>query len=272
MSGAWDIATATSLGTGVAKTQINGGANLTKPTQAVNLVEVVPYTVSSGAYTAGESIALTAYLDSFSVDLLPKRMIVPPVQAGLGTHINIVAPILEAYECNTGLQEGATSQFIVSGQAQVANTVAPLMAMALHYSTTPPNRPEHFYHKPDNESTFTTATTNSGNDFTINDGMWLEDMYVSVFAGTPTVSQSISGYGEFSSNDFGNSLPLKVPMQPGACGLAGTMTPGNLQLASYHNTHMPMKTSCKISTSFTNDITQAATTRFVMGVGYTKQG
>ena len=95
--------------------------------------------------------------------------------------------------------------------------------------------------------------------------MWLEDMYVSVFAGTPTVSQSISGYGEFSSNDFGNSLPLKVPMQPGACGLAGTMTPGNLQLASYHNTHMPMKTSCKISTAFTNDITQSATTRFYHG-------
>ena len=128
MSGAWDIATATSLGTGVAKTQINSGNNLTKPTQAVNLVEVVPYTVSSGAYTASQSIALTAYLDSFSVDLLPKRIIVPPIQAGLGTHINIVAPLLEAYECNTGLQEGATSQFIVSGQCQTAQTVAPLMA------------------------------------------------------------------------------------------------------------------------------------------------
>ena len=125
MSGSWDIATATSLLTGVAKTQINGGNNLTKPTQAVNLVEVVPYTVSSGAYTAGESIAITAYIDSFSVDLLPKRIIVPPVQAGLGTFINIVVPLLEAYECNTGLQEGATSQFIISGQAQVANTVAP---------------------------------------------------------------------------------------------------------------------------------------------------
>ena len=271
MSGSWDIATATSLLTGVAKTQINGGNNLTKPTQAVNLVEVVPYTVSSGAYTAGESIAITAYIDSFSVDLLPKRIIVPPVQAGLGTFINIVVPLLEAYECNTGLQEGATSQFIISGQAQVANTVAPLLAMGLHYSTTPPNRPEHFYHKPDNESTFTTATTTTGNDFTINDGMWLEDMYVSVFAGTPTVSQSFSGYGTFSSNDFGNSLPLKVAMQPGACGLAGTTTPGNLALASYHNTHMPMKTSCKISTSFTNDVTQSATSRFIMGVGYTKQ-
>ena len=181
MSGSWDIATATSLLTGVAKVQINGGNNLTKPTQAVNLVEVVPYTVSSGAYTAGESIALTAYLDSFSVDLLPKRIIVPPIQSGLGTIANTVIPLLESYECNTGLQEGATSQFIISGQSQVAPTVATTLGCALNYSTTPPNRPEHFYHKPDNESTFTTATTTTGNDFTINDGMWLGDMYVSVF-------------------------------------------------------------------------------------------
>ena len=43
MSGAWDIATATSIGTGTSKTQINGGANVTKPTQATNLVELVPY-------------------------------------------------------------------------------------------------------------------------------------------------------------------------------------------------------------------------------------
>jgi len=271
MSGAWDIATATSLTTGVAKTTINGGNNVTKPTQAVNLVEVIPYTVSSGAYTAGQSIALTAEIDSYSVDLLPKRMIVPPIQSGLGTMANVVVPLLEAYECGTGLQQGATSQFIISGQAQIANTVAPLMAMALHYSTSPPVRPEHFYHKADDETNFTTATTTSGSSFTINDGMWCEDLYVSAFTAVYTVSQSLSGYGEFSSNDFGNSLPLKVPMQPGGAGLGSTGTQGILKLGAYHNTHMPMKTSCKINTAFTNDVTQTGTTSFVMGVGYTKQ-
>jgi len=271
MSGSWDIATATSVGTGVAKTQINGGNNLTKPTQAVNLVEVVPYTVSSGAYTAGESVALTAEIDSYSVDLLPKRMILPPIQSGLGTVANVVVPLLEAYECGTGLQEGATSQFQIFGQAQIANTVGPLMAMALHYSTSPPVRPEHFYHKADNESSFTTATTTSGNSFTINDGMWCEDLYVSAFTAVYTVSQSLSGYGEFSSNDFGNSLPLKVPLQPGGAGLGSVGTQGILKLGAYHNTHMPMKTSCKINTSFTNDVTQTGTCSFVMGVGYTKQ-
>ena len=40
MSGSWDIATATSIGTGTAKTTINGGNNVTKPTQAVNLVKL----------------------------------------------------------------------------------------------------------------------------------------------------------------------------------------------------------------------------------------
>tara|TARA_Y100000034_G_scaffold129235_1_gene185329 strand:+ start:320 stop:1138 length:819 start_codon:yes stop_codon:yes gene_type:complete len=272
MSGAWDIATATSIGTGVAKTQINGGNNLTKPTQATNLVEVVPYISSSGAMTAGESLAVTLEIDSFSVDLLPKRIIVPPIQSGLGTTISQVNPLLESYECNTGLQEGATSQFILSGTNQIAPTVATNLACALHYSTSPPNRPEHFYHKPDDETTFTTATTTSGNNFTINDGMWLEDMYVSVFSGVYTVSQSLTGYGEFSSNDFGNSLPLKVPMQPGCASLGATGSQNILQLASYHNVHMPMKTSCKINTSFTNDITQTAAASFIMGVGYTKQG
>ena len=57
------------------KNPINGGNNLTKPTQAVNLVELVPYISSSGAMTAGESLAVTLEVDSFSVDLLPKRLL-----------------------------------------------------------------------------------------------------------------------------------------------------------------------------------------------------
>jgi len=272
MSGAWDVATATSIGTGTSKTQINGGSNLTKPTQATNLVEVVPYISSSGAMTAGESLAVTLELDSYSIDLLPKRIIVPPIQSGLGTTIVQINPLLEAYECSTGLQEGATSQFRIFGTNQVAPTVATNLACALHYSTTPPNRPEHFYHKPDDETgSITTATTTTGNSFTINDGMWLEDMYVSAFTAVYTVSQSLTGYGELSSNDFGNSLPLKIPIQPGCASLGATGTQATLAMASYHNTHMPMKTSCKINTAFTNDITSTGNVSFIMGVGYTKQ-
>ena len=75
---------------------------------------------------------------------------------------------------------------------------------------------------------------------------------------------------EFSSNDFGNSMPLRVPVQPAGAGLAGTLTTPQLKLASYHNTHMPMKTSCTINTTYTNDIGQTGTGTFIGGVGYTK--
>jgi hypothetical protein len=101
--------------------------------------------------------------------------------------------------------------------------------------------------------------------------MWLEDMYVSAFTAVYTVSQSLTGYGSFTSNDFGNSLPLKVPIQPGCASLGATGTQATLALASYHNTHMPMKTSCKINTAFTNDVVSTGNTSFIMGVGYTKQ-
>ena len=270
MSGSWDIATATSIGSSTAKTQINGGNNLTKPTQATNLVEVVPYISSSGAYTASKPIFVEMAIESNSIDLLPKRVIVPPIPAGLGTFINIVIPVLESYECNTPLIQGTTSQFQIYGQQQLATTVNTNLACALHYSTTPPNRPEHFYNKPDDETNYTTATTTSGNAFTVNNGAWLEDLYVASVPVTPTVSESIAGYMEFSSNDFGNSMPLRVPVQPAGAGLAGTLTTPQLKLASYHNTHMPMKTSCTINTTYTNDIGQTGTGTFLGGVGYTK--
>jgi len=270
MSGSWDVATATSIGTGTAKTQINGGNNLTKPTQATNLVEVVPTITSSGAYTASKPLFVEMAIESNSIDLLPKRVIVPPIQAGLGTFINIVIPLLESYECNTPMIQGSTSQFQIYGQSQLAPTVATNLACALHYSTTAPNRPEHFYNKPDDESTYTTATTTSGNSVTINNGAWLEDMYVANVATTPTVSESLAGYMEFSSNDFGNSMPLKVYAQPAGAGLASTLTLPCLKLASYHNTHMPMKTSCTINTTFTSDVAQAGTGNFIGGIGYTK--
>ena len=270
MSGSWDIASVTSLGTGTAKTQINGGSNLTKPTQATNLVEVVPWIASSGAYTASKPLFVEMAIESNSIDLLPKRVIVPPVQAGLGTFINIVIPLLESYECNTPMIAGSTSQFQIYGQSQLAPTVATNLGCSLHYSTTAPNRPEHFYNKPDDESTYTSATTTSGNSFTVNNGAWLEDLYATTVATTPTVSESLIGYAEFSSNDFGNSMPLKVPVQPAGAGLAGTLTLPCLKLASYHNTHMPMKTSCTINTAYTNDVGQTGTGNFILGVGYTK--
>ena len=67
---AWDIATSTSLLTGVAKTEINGAQPLTKPTQATELIEVVPYMASIGALTAGQTYLTKCIIESNSINLL----------------------------------------------------------------------------------------------------------------------------------------------------------------------------------------------------------
>ena len=71
----WDVCDSTSLGTGVAKTQINGGNNLTKPTQAQSLIEVIPYIASSGALTSGQTVLAKGIIESNSVNLLPKEFL-----------------------------------------------------------------------------------------------------------------------------------------------------------------------------------------------------
>ena len=167
----WDIATPTSLGTGVAKTEINGGQPITKPTQAQTLIEVVPYMSSTGAMTAGQTTLTKCIIESNSINLLPKQFIVPPIQGGLGTFGSSLTPMLDTVECNTPLQIGATQQFQIYGENYIANTVANKLGVGLHYSTAQTNQKEMFYDSVSNETnTGTSATTVSGENLTNNDG------------------------------------------------------------------------------------------------------
>jgi len=171
----WDIATPTSLGTGVAKTEINGGQPITKPTQAQTLIEVVPYMASIAAMTAGETQLTKCIIESNSINLLPKQFIAPPIQSGLGTFGSSLTPMLDTVECNTPLQIGSTQQFQIYGENYIANTVANKLGVGLHYSTAQTNQKEMFYDSVSNETnTGTSATTVSGENLTINDGTFLE--------------------------------------------------------------------------------------------------
>lgn len=267
----WDIALVTSLGTGVAKTRINTDQPITKPTQAQCLIEVVPYFVSTGAYTAGQTYLIEAAIESPSVNLLPKRVILPPQMGGLGATFETMVPLLESYRCNTPLTDGATEQFNIFGQSQVANTVAPVMGCGLHYSQAKPNMLERFYLKPDDEtSSGTAATTVAGGIFTINDGAYIEDLYALLVSGTVTVSEAYIGDMLFSSNDFENSMPLRVPIQPIGAILGATGGLSMPAMTSYHNTHMGMKSTALIATTLRLSEALTAAGVFIGGIGYTK--
>jgi hypothetical protein len=264
----WDVITPTSIGTGVAKTSLG---TITKPEEVQSLIEFVPYYAPSGAVTAGESMLLETALESNSVNLLPKRIINPVIQAGLGATFATMIPMLEAWNCNTPLTAGATPQIQAFGQAQVANTVAPSMGVAFHWSNSRPNSPEMFYNKPDNEtSTGTAATTVAGNSITINDGKTLQAVYGAVSMGTVTASNSLLASMQFNSNDFDNSQAIEVPIQPNSVGLGGLTSALNVKGSYYKNVNMGMKQTATISTVLRVSEALAAAGNFIGGVGYTK--
>ena len=267
----WDIATPTSLGTGVAKTEINGAQPLTKPTQAQTLIEVVPYMASVGALTAGQTYLTKCIIESNSINLLPKNFLVPPTAGGLGTFTSALTPMLDTVECNTPLQLGATQQFRIYGQNFIANSVANKLGLALHYSEAQTNAKEMFYDMPTNETnTGTSATQISGENLTINDGTFLETITPVLVGGVVTASNSIIGSISVSSNDFENSMPLKVPCQPTSMALGSHVSVGIPKLPSYHNIHMGMKSSCTISQTLTLSEGLTAAGNWICGVGYTK--
>ena len=268
----WDIATPTSLGTGVAKSEINGAQPLTKPTQAQTLIEVVPYMGSIAALTPAQTYMTKCIIESNSINLLPKNFLVPPTAGGLGTFTSALTPMLDTVECNTPLQLGATQQFKIYGQNFIANTVANKLGLALHYSEAQSNAKEMFYDMPSAETnTGTSATSIQGSNFTINDGKWLETITPLVTSGVVTASESYLASIEISSNDFDNSMPLKVPTQPIATALGSHVSVGIPKLPVFKNIHMGMKSSCLISTTLTLDESLTATGNFIAGIGYTKE-
>ena len=267
----WDVATSTSIGTGVAQTEINVAQPLTKPTQAQTLIECVPFMASTAGLTAGQTYLTKCIIESNSINLLPKVFQVPPIMGGLGTFTNSLTPMLDAVECNTPLQLGATQQFRIYGQNFIANTVANRLGLGLHYSESVTNMKEKFYDMPTNEtSSGTAATSVAGENVTINDGVFLEDIIPTVVSGVVTASESYIGYMSVTSNDFGNSMPLNVPVQPISTALGTTTSVGIAKNPHYTNIHMPMKSSCLISHSYVQDEALTATGAFTITYGYTK--
>ncbi len=265
----YSLITPTSLGAGVAKTSLGTNA---KPSEAQNLIEFIPYYAPSGLTTTVESMFLESAIESTSVkDILPKRIINPPIQAGLGATYASMCPILEAYECNTELKSGSNDIIEAFGQSQIANTVAPVMGIALHYSNSSPQAPQMYYDKPDNEtSSGTAATTVTGGTITINGGKTLQVLMAEFAATTPLAGESHIGSMQFNSPNFDNSQSLEVPLQTLAQGLGATLATLQPKAAIYKNVDMGMKSTCTITTVFRMSEALTVAGSFIGAVGYTK--
>ena len=263
-----DVITPTSIGTGVAKTSLG---TIVKPEEVQSLIEIIPYYAPTGAVTPGESAMLETAIESKSVNLLPKRIINPVIQAGLGATFATLTPILESWHCGTPLGSGATPTIEAFGQAQIANTVAMVMGVGFHWSNSTPSSAETFWDKPDNETaTGTASTIIQGNTISINDGKNITALTGAVSAGTVTASESYLASMQFNSNDFDNSQALEIPIQPNSVGLGSLTSALNPKGTIYKNVNMGMKPTVTITTALRLSEALTATGAFIGGVGYNK--
>lgn len=258
----------TSIGTGVAKITLG---TVNKPSESQTLIEFTPYQCPIVTTTV-ESVLTETAIESQSVkDILPKRVINAPIQAGLGGTYATMVPILNSFECNTPLQGGSNDIITGYGQSMVANTSAPIQGIEFHFSDSAPNMPQMYYDKPDNESsTGVSATTVTGNSLTINGGTMLKNLYAEVAQTTAVASKPLIGSMIFSSNNFDSSQGLEIACQPVAQGLGSTIATLQPKNNMRKNVNMGMKSTCIINTSY--NMASAVTTagNFITGIGYLK--
>jgi len=257
-----------SIGTSVSKTTLG---TVNKPSESQNLIEFTPFQCPTTTTTAESVLSETAIESQSVLDILPKRVINAPIQAGLGATYATMVPILNSFECNTALQAGSNDIITGFGQAMVANTAAPLMGIEFHFSNAAPNMPQMYYDKPNDESsTGVAATTVSGNSLVINGGTMLKNLYAEVAQTTPVASKPLLGSMIFSSNNFDSSQGLEIACQPVAQGLGSTITTMQPKANIRKNVNMGMKNTCTINTSYNmaNAVTTAG--NFITGIGYLK--
>jgi len=275
MTYGYDDVTTTSLGTGVAETQLNGGTSLSAPDPAHGFLAVVPYQSESAAFTPDESLLTAFRIQSDDVAVEPKKFVLPNVNTGDAAFASVQAPALLAYPINTPLAGGEHLNFYA--QPLVANTVAPICGATVIYDTDGTNGAEQYYTRPTNESAAATAvdTRTEGGSMTIQGGNEITGLYTVVSGATATASQHDVGYSEFISPDFNTSMPYRIAVQPtytGLGGAAGASTGGGglMQYNMPRGKGIPLANNVTITNYYTNRDARTGASNFINFVRFSR--
>ena len=275
MTYGYDDVTFTSIGTGVAETQLNSGTSLSAPDPAHGFLACIPYQMELGAFTTNQSLLTALRIQSDDVSVEPKKFVLPNVNTGDAAFTSVAAPALLAYPINTPLAGGEHLNFY--GEALVANAVAPGVGCTVIYDTDGTNGAEQYYTRPTNEnaSSVTINTRTQGGDMTIQGGNEITALYTVVSGGVATASQHDVGYSEFLSPDFNTSMPYRVAIQPtytglGAAANAVTGGGGIMQYNMPRGKGIPLANNVTITNYYTNRDARTGASNFINFVRYSK--
>jgi len=222
--------------TGDTEVQINGGLPLTTPDKASQILEVIPYYSSTGAFTIDQSMMPFVRLQSDDVSIEPKKFSVPVTSLGsTGTPATVNLPALVAMPMNIDLTTSRQARINYFANDQIDPTVEPTLGVTVVYDTDPVTMPELFYQKPDNEfasSTTAGSRTTSTAALTITGGREITTLILQVALQASTASEQLFGFMEFSSSDFLTSMPYRMAFLGtnqgvGIAGGEATTNPGD---------------------------------------------
>ncbi len=266
-----DVVTSTSLGTGVAETQINGGVSYVVPSWAHSLIEFTPVQYATGAVTAAQSFTPRFKIKSSSISgLEPKEIVIAPIASCLGATSSNTTPVLKSFKLNRGLA-GANVNIDFYGQNQVANTVANAAGCSLKLSSYPAMGPEQYYQaSTDETASAVTAIATDGGSIVINNATALNMWYGQLMPVTVVASESYAGYMELNSSDYsGDANRIRFwPYQitAGLSTLITTIVPDQM----YYEGYQPVNSTCTLTPRFQQQEAVNAAYNFIAGVGFVR--
>lgn len=271
MTGIPIVATATSIGTGTTKTQINGGSDLKLPTPVKSVHSAIPYQIPLTALTAAESPVTNFFIESNDMDFLPCVFPHQGAAGGLGTFASAMHPVFQPYEIQAPVKNSQPNLKIY-GQALVANTAAMLAGLELLVSDGGTKGKQKYWKNPEAmTATGTTVSTRAvGSTIQFSGASRICELVSSTIMTTVLASDSLGGRMEFTSSGYRTPMTPIMATMPTIAAL-GSAVGIAVPAMSRRKVVIPVKSEeVTVTPYFTNEQAMNTAGKFMAALAYEK--
>jgi len=259
--------TATSTGTGTAKTTLNSGNDFVVPDPTKEIISFTPYLIPSGALTLDQPVSQRIEFESNDLNLQPKDL--PWFALGVidGTGQTPMHPVFSTFDLNAKTNGG--ENITISGRSLgQLNTAAMLLGIQITQSTGRTGRPEKYWFNSGATTALgTAAATVTGSTYRINNTRMITDVLGYATTTTATVSLTAGGEITLASPDFNTSLPVSFPIMPQISPLAADWAAQNTKM-SHFKVAIPTRPNVAITESIAVAVALSGNGTWMSGVGF----
>lgn len=207
----------TSMGTSTSKT-LMGGANIILPAWAKSILAVIPQ-CTIDVPTVSQSVIPLCELESDDVQVNPYQVLGAPIAACLGATVGSLVAKPEKWAVGCPVNGGEQIRAYMT--ALVANTAAPYGGVSIVIS----DRSAGHAQRHAKVGTLTSSGTSAASDvagtrYNFSAANRIVELQGILAPATVAAADALMGYFKFSSNEFRQTVPLKLPITPTSGGLS----------------------------------------------------